>query len=212
LLFQYHRLMIQQILADQFSPAALAVIIKANLWQDNIVGNVFHPEHHFTENKTDEALAYIETQRGQVISTLREGAATRAAWQAFGRLLHTAQDFYAHSNYVQLWLEGFKGEAPPPDHIEALAEALLRSSKLYTCRAYRPLGVLAHVPLLDRWTLPFLPPDAHAHMNLDKTSCGPLFPYALAAAKKRTWHEYQEVVTRLNNAGQSDLLHRFKGL
>ena len=49
--------MIEQTLADQFSAPALAVIIRANLWQDNIIGNVFHPERHFTENKIEEALA-----------------------------------------------------------------------------------------------------------------------------------------------------------
>ena len=203
--------MIEQTLADQFSPSVLAVIIRANLWQDNIIGNVFHPERHFTENKIEEALAYIEAERGRVVSTLQEGATVKPAWQAFGRLLHTAQDFYAHSTYVRLWVEGFKGETPPPAQIEALEDALLQNPGLYTCRAYRPLGVLAHVPLLDRWTLPFLPPDAHAHMNLDKISRGPLFPYALAAAKKRTLYEYQEIVSRLNEAGQPDLAERFRG-
>jgi hypothetical protein len=203
--------MIEQTLSDRFSPSALAVIIRANLWQDNIIGNVLHPERHFTENKRDEALAYIETQRGRVISTLREGTDRWPAWQAFGRLLHTAQDFYAHSNYVQLWLEGFNGETPSPDHIEALDEGLLQNPGLHTCRAYRPLGIPAHVPLLDRWLLPFLPPDAHAQMNLDRPSRGPLFPYALAAAKKRTLYEYQEIVIQLNCRGQPDLADRFRG-
>jgi hypothetical protein len=74
--------MIEQTLADQFSPSALAVIIRANLWQDNIIGNVLHPERHFTENKIVEALAYIEAQRSQVISVLQEVANAKPALAA----------------------------------------------------------------------------------------------------------------------------------
>ena len=59
-----------------------------------------------------------------VIRPALERSDPRQAWQAFGRLTHTAQDFYAHSNYVALWRE--RNPAAPPDQIDALLPARRR--------------------------------------------------------------------------------------
>jgi len=66
----------------------------------------------------------------------------RDAWRAFGRLTHTAQDFYSHSNYVDLWMA-----CHPPGRLPArlnrstpLDEDLVNSPALRSGRPYLPLG------------------------------------------------------------------------
>lgn len=207
--FKYHHLITEQVLKNHFSARALKVIVRANFLQDNLIGNIRHPEHHFTENMIDASLDYIETQRVLVASILINGANLSKAWRAFGRLLHCAQDFYSHSNYVHLWVARFSDNVPPPDQVEALEQSLMSSSKLHTVRTYRPLGSLGNVPIFGRWLFPYLPADAHAKMNLDTDSRGPLFAYALAAAKKRTLYEFKETVILINSSGKSNLLGLF---
>jgi hypothetical protein len=87
--------------------------VQANLDQDRLSGLVGHDEFHFDNNAFEKSYAYIEEQRAIVVSSLMPGDAN-TAWEAFGRFLHSAQDFYAHSNYITLWLDRFNGQAPPP--------------------------------------------------------------------------------------------------
>jgi hypothetical protein len=206
--YKYHRLITEQALGDQFSPAALKAIIKANLWQDDLIGNVVRRAEHFTENMTGASLAYIARQQALVITTLQNGQAVGRAWQAFGRLLHTVQDFYAHTTYVRLWASRFQGDLPPAGQIEALDPLLMNSPEFYSVRTY-PWGWLGNIPLLNRYFWPILPADCHAKLNLDGPTSGPLFAYAIAAAVKRTRYEFQEITTALNH--DTDLLARFTG-
>lgn len=208
---KYHHLITTKALNEHFSPTALQVIIKANIYTDNGISNVWHPEQHFTENTIETSLAYIEGQRDKVVSALQNEHPVSQAWQAFGRLLHTAQDFYAHSNYVQLWVSQFMHEFPPPAEIKALDPAILDSPKLYTARAYRSVGTLGNLPVVGRWLCPFLPPDAHARMNLDGAGRGPLFAYAFTAATKRTAYEFNKTITAIQQTSQAGLLVRFMG-
>ncbi|MCK7481641.1 MAG: hypothetical protein M0C28_34065 [Candidatus Moduliflexus flocculans] len=90
-------------LGGRFSPRAMSVIIQANVGQDRLAGQVGHDEFHFDNNAFEKTYAYIEEQRALVVSSLKSGDAN-SAWQAFGRFLHSAQDFYAHSNYITLWV------------------------------------------------------------------------------------------------------------
>jgi hypothetical protein len=206
---KYHRLITTEALNEQFSPAALRLIIKANIRTDNGLSNVWHPEQHFTENAIEMSLAYIEEQRNKVVATLRNEKPISQTWQAFGRLLHTAQDFYAHSNYVHLWASQFMAELLPPSEIKILDPTLLANPKLHTARAYRPIGTFGNLPFVGHWLFPFLPADAHAKMNLDGPARGPLFVYAFAAATKRTIYEFNKTISTLQQAGQAELLIRF---
>jgi hypothetical protein len=206
--YKHHRLITEQALKDEFSLVALEAIIKANLWQDDLIGNVLRRPEHFTENMTGASLAYIAGRRGQVISTLQNGQAVGRAWQAFGRLLHTVQDFYAHTNYVRLWAGRFKGDLPPAHQIEALDSSLANSPDFYSVRTY-PWGWLGNIPLLNRWLWSLLPVDCHTRLNLDSPASGPLFAYAFAAAVKRTRYEFQEISAGLNHDRQA--LARFTG-
>ncbi|MBN2503641.1 MAG: hypothetical protein JXB38_22890 [Anaerolineales bacterium] len=195
----YHAQIIQQALGETFSPRALETITAANLRQDDfLTGQIGHPEYHFDANRFAESYAYIEAQRAIILDMFNGGGEVVPAWEAFGRLTHTAQDFYAHSNYVRMWVGRFpEGELPGPEQIEALDETLLDSPDLRSGEIYA-IEVLAYFPVLRPLMLRLLPKDAHGHMNLDDPSKGPLFPYAIAAAVKRTTHEYATVAEALS--------------
>ena len=185
-------------LEPHFSGRALKAILRANLGQDALRGQIGHDEYHFDNNAFTESRAYIERQRSLVISALQADQAMQA-WSAFGRLIHTAQDFYAHSNYVALWLARY-GEStlPLPDKIDPVDPGLIASPELRSGSIYYPQEALYFVPGLRKFALSILPRDSHAHMNLDSADRGPNFPYAFAAAIKRTQLEFEQMKSQLS--------------
>ncbi len=192
MLSQYHIEIMLASLGDRFSPRALSVIIQANVDQDRIAGQFGHDEYHFDNNAFDKSYAYIEKQRALVVSSLTSGDAN-SAWQAFGRLLHTAQDFYAHSNYIALWLSRFDEQAlPPPPEVDAMDPSLLDSPDLRSGKVYYPFELLYFVRRLRPLVLRFLPRDSHAWMNLDSPEQGFEFDYAIQAAIRRTIIEFEK--------------------
>src|SRR5512145_465617 len=111
---KYHVEILQKALGDVFSPVALSKIVQANVYQDRVSAQLGHDEYHFDNNAFEKSYAYIEEQRSLVITSLQADNAM-AAWSAFGRLTHTVQDFYAHSNYIDLWLSlHTNGSRPAP--------------------------------------------------------------------------------------------------
>ena len=103
----YHRRITTQALSEFFAPQALEIVISANLGQDHwLRGQIGHPEYHFDQNAFLRGQNYMEQNRALILPALQAGDA-RSAQQAFGRLTHAAQDFYAHSNYVTRWLRPF---------------------------------------------------------------------------------------------------------
>lgn len=182
-----------------FSSRALEIIIAVNLGQDNFRGWIGHDEWHFDNNAFDKSQAYIDAQRALIRPALEKEKAVEA-WQAFGRLTHAAQDFYAHSNYVDLWLAGQSdGERPIPEEIEPLDPALLHSPALRSGKLYYPLEALSFIPGLNRLVIPLLPHDSHAKMNLDSGASGPRYEYAFQAAQKRTNYEYHQATRDLRS-------------
>ncbi len=110
-----HAAILQGALEDLFTPTALNSIITANIEVDALWNQVGHDELHFDNNALEPSNTYIATQRALIRPSLETGVVSRA-WQAFGRLTHTAQDFYSHTNYVRLWLATrTDGAVPPPD-------------------------------------------------------------------------------------------------
>ncbi len=199
-----HRLITREALRDQFSQRAIDAILSANLYQDRPAGQVGHDEFHFDNNAFAQGTAYLEKNRTAVRAALENGDAL-SAWHAFGRLTHAAQDFYAHSNYVTLWLDRFPAEAwPPPEEIDPLDRDLLAGPLLRSGRIYL-LEPLSWIPALKRFVLPLLPRDSHAWMNLDTAAQGPKYAYAYAAAVKRTRYEFGLTIQSL----APDLLARF---
>lgn len=185
-----HAEITRRALGRTFGPAALETVIAANLGQDALRGQLGHDEFHFDNNAFDKSRAYIKEQRALIRPALERGDVDSAR-QAFGRLTHTAQDFYAHSNYVDLWISCQPdGMTPAPAEIDALDVDLLYSTTLRSGKIYYPLEVLSFVPGLKKLVLPLLPRDSHAWMNLDSAERGPMFEYAFNAAVKRTQYEF----------------------
>lgn len=189
MLIPVHEEMTREALGAHFSQRALEVILAANRKQDALSGQIGHDEYHFDNNAIDRGLAYINEQRGLVIASLLSPGVL-SAWVAFGRLTHTAQDFYSHTNYVSLWLDAHDGTPPSPAEIDPVQKDLIESPKLHSGRIYMPLDALYFIPFLRDFSLRLLPKDSHGWMNLDSPKQGARFEYARAAAVKRTGHEF----------------------
>jgi hypothetical protein len=193
----YHIQITREALANQVSPSAIQTILAGNLGQDGLAGLLWHPEFHFDDNSFKEGFAYIDQQRALVFSALAQGS-TRPALKALGRLTHSLQDLYAHSNFVQLWA----GRHPqsPPDEITPCDEVALSDPLLHSGQIYFPLEWLSFLPLLGRQVKRFLPRDSHAWMNLDSPETGHFFAFACSAARKHTTQEFNSILGRLDPA------------
>jgi hypothetical protein len=201
----FHRQVLERAVGPRVSRRALEAMTAANLDQDSLRG-LLRPELHFDNSLFRESLGYIETMRAAAAAA--EGPA--AAWDAFGRLGHTAQDFYSHSNYVALWLEQFAaGNWPAPDKIDGLDASVLRHPRLFTGHIYLPLEALCLFPLLRPVVRPLLPRDAHAWVNLDNPATGRLFPYSLEAAVQRTRAEFERTLAAIGEAGDQARMTAF---
>jgi len=185
-------------LKEHVSAAALEKIIGANIHQDRIAGQIGHDEFHFDNNAFEKSYAYIEQQHALVISSLQTSDAS-SAWSAFGRLTHTAQDFYAHSNYIDLWVSCQPdGALPTPAEVDPMAEDLIYSRALRSGKLYYPLEVFAFAKFLKPLVMPLIPRDSHAWMNLDSPAQGSNFVFAFHAALKRTRIEFEKTVMGLS--------------
>lgn len=219
---RYHREITYKALRNCFSSLALETIVKANLGQDGLRGQIGHPEYHFDNCKFTEGRDYIRVQREVIFNSLKGIKLNNlngftedihVAWNAFGRLIHAAQDFYAHSNYVALWLArerlraSDKDQKIPVEKIDPLDPDLLYSSGLSSGLTYFPWDYLGIIPPLEPLARYFAPLDSHTYMNLDSPERGPKFAYAYVAALKRTQYESSSIIKVL----PPDLLWVFTG-
>ena len=192
MLTQYHIEILSDALADCFSSRALAAISRANVNQDRLSGLFGHDEFHFDNNAFERSYSYIEEQRALIVSALKANNAA-SAWAAFGRLTHTAHDFYAHSNYITLWLSRLNGKTPlAPSEVDPIDLTLLNSPDLRSGKVYYPLEILYYIRPLRQFALSHIPRDSHAWMNLDSPEQGFKFDYAMQAALKRTKIEFDK--------------------
>ena len=193
MLTQYHIEIMLASLGGRFSARAMSVITYANINQDRLGGMVGHDEFHFDNNAFEKTYVYIEEQRGMVTSSLETGNAD-SAWKAFGRFLHSVQDFYAHSNYVTLWLDQFNEQAPPPPpEIDPMDTNIIKGPDLRSGKIYLPVEALYFFKSLRPFVKSILPYDSHAWMNLDSPEQGGFkFDYAMQAAIKRTVIEHEK--------------------
>jgi len=190
MLIPIHEEMTREALSARVSPRALEIIIAANRKVDALSNQIGHDEYHFDNNAIDEGFQYIKEQRGFVLAALLSPGVL-SAWIAFGRLTHTAQDFYAHTNYVSMWLDQHPGTPPAPPEIDPVQKSLIESPKIHSGKIYFPMDALYFVPFLRKFSLTLLPQDSHGKMNLDSPKQGPRFEYARAAAVKRTQYEFE---------------------
>ena len=195
MLTQYHIEIMLTSLGERFSARAMSVITYANINQDRLSGQFGHDEFHCDNNAFEKTYAYIEEQRALVVSSLTSGDAN-SAWQAFGRFLHSAQDFYAHSNYITLWVNRFEEQTiPPPPEVDPMDPSLIQSPDLRSGKVYYPFELLYFIRKTRAFSLRYLPHDSHAWMNLDSPEQGFKFDYAMQAAIKRTVIEFEKTTT-----------------
>jgi len=205
----YHTLITCKAVGDRFDPAALAQIICANHRQDGIL-NQLRGCLHF-DNRIADGLAYLETQHAQIEALASGQGAGESLRAAFGRLAHTAQDFYAHTNYARLWLarNGGLGETSADD-IDALDVDLVAHPELRTGSFMLWRDWVYYVPLVKHLIRRlYVPSGSHEEMHLDSPDRGPEFPYVFAAARQRTQHEYQRAAGAILRAGGENALDRF---
>ena len=193
---RFHVEILHLALDDVFSSRALEKIVKANLYQDRLGGQIGHDEYHFDNNSFERSYAYIEEQRALTISSLVNNDVL-SAWSAFGRLTHTAQDFYAHSNYIELWLARQPdGMSPAPSDVHPMDPNLLHTPALRSGKVY-VLEALTMIHPIRSFVMPFLPRDSHAWLNIDSPERGSNFKYVFQAAIKRTKIEFERTTRDL---------------
>jgi hypothetical protein len=193
----FHIEMTRLALDEQFSPNALEKIIEANLYQDRLLGQVGHDEYHFDGNAFEKSYGYVEEQRVLTVSSLMANDAL-SAWAAFGRLTHAVQDFYSHSNYVDLWLScQSDGAIPTPSEIDPVDPDMINTPALRSGVIYLPIEAFYHFHALRPLLMRILPRNSHAWMNLDSPKQGSNFAYAFQAAVKRTRIEFKKTTQDL---------------
>jgi len=190
MLIPIHKEMTLEAVGPHFSPRALEIVIAANLKQDALSGQIGHDEFHFDNNAIEKGLRYINEQRGYILASLM-GTGALFAWVAFGRLTHTVQDFYSHTNYISLWLDQHPGTPLTPPEVDPVQKSLIESPSLHSGKLYFPMDWFYFIPFMRGLALKLLPEDSHAKMNLDSPKQGPRFEYARAAAVKRTQYEFE---------------------
>jgi len=187
----FHIEMTRLALGEQFSSDALEKIIAANLHQDRLLGQIGHDEYHFDGSAFEKSYGYVEEQRALIVSSLTTNDVL-SAWSAFGRLTHAVQDFYSHSNYVDLWLScQSDGAVPTPSEIDPVDPDLINTPALRSGKIY-PLEALNLIRPIKPLVKYLLPRDSHAWMNLDSPIQGSNFAYAFQAAVKRTKIEFEK--------------------
>ncbi len=207
---QYHREITIKALSPHFSEPALAEIVQANLRQDRPRNQFGHDEIHFDGSAFDAGFVYLQEQQGILFGKVRQRDFS-AARQAFGRITHSWQDYYSHSNYVGLW-----HAAHPSDPAEAIDPAdpvVMAHEDLISGKNYGLIEFIAMIPGLSSLIVPKMPADSHAKMNLDSPAAGPLFAFNYQAALKRTILTYQELADQFISHGitQEDRIAGFHG-
>ena len=203
----YHRQITLASLNSELSPAALETIITYNLKQDSLRGLIGHPEYHYDDCLIAEGNEYVRQQRHSLWRGLSRSYDPASAWQAFGRITHAVQDFYAHSNYVALWIQKsseperqwkpVRVQQPRAHLIDPLDTLILEHPELKSGKIYYPWEALAFFPIFIPILKRLLPRDSHTWTNLDSPKSGSQFYFAYEAARKRTAYEYQLIHQKL---------------
>ncbi len=108
----------RQALSEMVSDANLNFLIKV-VDSQNAPGSEAESEvrRHFSDSNFGAAMSYMDREKKQALNfagSADSDAADRAqALRHFGLMLHTAQDFYSHTNYIELLLEDTRKAGDP---------------------------------------------------------------------------------------------------
>ena len=195
---KYHIEITRIALAEYFSEKALSEVIQGNIQQDRI-RNQFHHDHiHFDGSAFDTGFDYLERQRQSVIHSVNDKEYPSAR-RSLGRVTHSWQDFYSHSNYVRLWV----AQHPEKSYadIKINDPHIINHPDLKSGKNYGLIDFLAMIPGLARWIKPHLPDDSHANMNLDGPEAGDFFVFAYQAALNQTISVIKQLMAELEDQG-----------
>ena len=214
MLAQYHITTTRQVLGDQFDATALRQVLRANISQDSwwsLLGP--EAERHFCDPNIAHSWRYVEAEHATIAQLATTPGQENRQRQALGRLLHTVQDFYAHTNYVTLWLRAHGGaDQIDTEAMDGLDPHFLTHPRLRVGSWVLWRELLYYTPWLGAWLRRvWLAPDSHAALNLDSPARGHHFFYALTAARQRTHQEYQRALDAIYRAGGHTALARFHG-
>ena len=105
-----HEEITSQAIVGETSAETFKIIDDAGSTQDRIGSGWFeNPTHHFDDNEINGSLDYIDSQFVNAVHMAGDcdikASYRDYALENMGHLFHTIQDFYAHSNYVELCLK-----------------------------------------------------------------------------------------------------------
>ncbi|MCB2203039.1 hypothetical protein KQH56_03445 [bacterium] len=207
---RYHREITIKALSPYFTEPALDEIVQANLRQDRPLNQIGHDYIHFDGSAFDEGFAYIRELQTDLINDIERGD-FKTARRSFGRMTHSWQDYYSHSNYVRLWYAAHPES--PAEQIDPMDPSIMTDDDLVSGKNYGLIEFLAMIPGLDRLVVPRMPANSHAKMNLDSPAAGPMFAFNYQAALKRTQQGYQELLTtfKTHDFSQTSQIDPFHG-
>jgi hypothetical protein len=200
---KYHIEITKRALGRYFSTEALETIITANIKQDRLAFMIGHDYIHFDGNSFTEGFRYIASQEAQVLFHL-ERSQYEQARTAFGCILHSWQDFYSHSNYVDLWLNRHPGVQP--EEIVHADPIIFHHPELRSGKNYGVIEFFSMIPILTGLITPFMPADSHAKMNKDSPKAGSGFEYAYWGACKATFAAYENVMRLVHDMGFTETI------
>ena len=189
---KYHIEITTKALSDKFTEKALGDVIQGNIQQDRIKNQFGHDYIHFDGSAFETGFSYLMQQKQDLIDHLSHDYFTAARFR-FGRITHSWQDFYSHSNYVKLWRE--TAGNIPPEEIVINDPIIMDHPELKSGKNYGLIEFFALIPPFSKWIKPIMPEDSHAKMNLDGPEVGEYFAFAYHAALKQTVCAFQELMT-----------------
>jgi len=193
---KYHIEITRSVLDKHFETNALEKIIQSNIKQDRLKYQIGHDYIHFDGSAFEAGFNYISQNMAMLFESIDKGEFENA-WIALGRILHSWQDFYSHSNYVDLWLEKVKD--PGALIIDPDDSDILNSPKMQSGKNYGIFELLALIPGISFLIKPLMPANSHAKMNLDSPKSGKRFNYAYTAAKKRTEIVIEQILKQIEH-------------
>jgi len=194
----YHREITREAVGHWFGPKEFSRVLSGNTGQDHLSGQIGHPEYHFDDSQFNRTYAYLTELQDNVAACIQAGKDFNTARVNYGRFTHAVQDFYAHTNYLQLWAEKYN---VTPDHwngqIDPLDESILNNPRLKSGHFYSPLELITFLPVLGKFFVPLFPADSHAVMNNDSPKNSRWFFIAYQAAMLRTRVESTRIFSPL---------------
>jgi hypothetical protein len=196
-------------------------VVNGHHINDSLTEGQLHPEYHCDSGRLRESQAFAQSQadawRGASLAArslpmlgdkLRADAAV-----AFGRASHTVQDFYAHSNYVDLWFAFGRGREPVPLLSQVFgrhAGAQFSEFREFVARSGGITSGEFHVSSPGTWPTKHTTPHGHGALNKDDPT-RPMHASARDAAMRATieMHETGVALPGLEDAPVAD--HPFRG-